>query len=62
MTLNRQNALLFEELQKLGDLGRATTPHIGVDHEGNLCAGDRRFAPPEQLYAAGLENVNLNEV
>lgn len=55
------NALLFEELQKIGDLGRATTPHIGVDHDNHLCAGDRRFAPPEQLYPAGLEHIRLDQ-
>lgn len=44
------NALLFDEEQKVADFGRATSPNFPVLHDKNLCAGDRRFAPPEQLY------------
>ncbi|UYY59513.1 protein kinase domain-containing protein [Sphingomonas sp. S2-65] len=46
------NALVFAgETQKIADLGRATTPLMSVAHDGGQCVGDRRFAPPEQIYA-----------
>lgn len=44
------NALVFEDTEKVADLGRATSPQFPVSHENMLCAGDSRFAPPEQLY------------
>lgn len=45
------NALGFPgESQKIADLGRATTPLLAVAHDGGQCVGDRRFAPPEQIY------------
>jgi serine/threonine protein kinase len=48
------NGLVFgDQDNKIADLGRATTPHFAVAHEDSLCAGDRRFAPPEQLYPPG---------
>lgn len=46
------NALVFDDnLHKVADLGRATSLLIRAPHEGALCAGDVRYAPPEQLYA-----------
>ena len=36
--------------EKLADFGRATSPLHPVRHDPLLCAGDQRFAPPEQLY------------
>jgi eukaryotic-like serine/threonine-protein kinase len=48
------NCLIFnEELQKLGDLGRATTPNMAALHDVLICAGDPQYAAPEQLYGAG---------
>jgi eukaryotic-like serine/threonine-protein kinase len=48
--LKPANALIFEEDHKVADFGRATSPDFPVAHDKLLCAGDRRFAPPEQLY------------
>jgi eukaryotic-like serine/threonine-protein kinase len=49
------NALVFDkDTQKIADLGRATSTDIPADHDALQCAGDRRFAPPEQLYPADL--------
>lgn len=45
------NALVFSDSTgKIADLGRATTPLMSVSHDSNQCAGDLRFAPPEQIY------------
>ena len=45
------NALVFkDDLHKVADLGRATSPIAAAPHDGLLCAGDLRFAAPEQLY------------
>jgi serine/threonine protein kinase len=45
------NALVFSRnLQKLADLGRAPSSRFPAMHDDQLCAGDRRYAPPEQLY------------
>jgi eukaryotic-like serine/threonine-protein kinase len=44
------NALVFADTEKVADFGRATSPGFPVQHDPALCAGDRRFAPPEQLY------------
>lgn len=54
------NALVFHDTEKVGDFGRATSPIFPAVHDMLLCAGDRRFAPPEQLYyieneASGLD-------
>lgn len=48
--LKPANALVFEDSEKVADFGRATSPAHPVMHDPLLCAGDRRFAPPEQLY------------
>lgn len=45
------NALIFKDTEKVADFGRATSPNFPVAHDPSLCAGDLRFAPPEQLYA-----------
>jgi len=48
--LKPANALVFDmSLHKVSDLGRATSHFYPADHDGLLCAGDKRFAPPEQL-------------
>jgi serine/threonine protein kinase len=39
---------------KLGDLGRATDTQIHAFHDDLPIAGDRSYAPPEQLYNAAL--------
>jgi eukaryotic-like serine/threonine-protein kinase len=58
--LKPANALVFDEaLQKVADLGRATTPHFAALHDNFHCAGDTRFAAPEQLYSLELEQVDL---
>jgi serine/threonine protein kinase len=54
------NALVFDkDLQKLGDLGRATSTLIPAPHDAFQCAGDSRFAPPEQLYPIDLNCSHL---
>jgi len=49
-----QNFLVFRELkerlQKLADLGCATSPLIASVYDDAVCAGDPRYAPPEILY------------
>lgn len=60
--LKPANALIFDELiQKIADLGRATSPHIPAEHDTMLCAGDRRFAAPEQLYPQEQGRVKLEK-
>ena len=45
------NLLVFERmLQKLGDLGSATSPLFPAMHDGRICVGDPRYAAPEVLY------------
>lgn len=54
------NALIFHaDLQKLADLGRATSALMPAEHDGFQCAGDIRFAPPEQLYPSDLNCTSL---
>lgn len=54
------NAIVFSnELQKIADLGRATSDNHPSLHDGYLCAGDKRFAPPEQLYPLDLNCSEL---
>jgi serine/threonine protein kinase len=49
--LKPSNTLIIdEEIQKVADLGRATSVNHPARHDALLCTGDRRFAPPEQLY------------
>jgi serine/threonine protein kinase len=55
------NALVFDNTEKVADLGRATSPSFPVAHEHLLCAGDRRFAPPEQLYPVENEASTLDK-
>lgn len=51
------NVLVFDELvQKLGDLGSATSPKFISANDSSVCAGDPGYAPPESLY----ENPNVN--
>lgn len=54
------NALVFPDTEKVADFGRATSPDFPVMHDPLLCAGDRRFAPPEQLYHNENEVVVVN--
>lgn len=55
------NCLVFEEnLQKVADLGRATTDAIKAPHDG-LCVGDVRYAAPEQLYASDQVTSGFSE-
>jgi eukaryotic-like serine/threonine-protein kinase len=52
-----QNFLVFKDLnfrdrlQKLADLGCATSPLIASIYDHALCAGDPRYAAPEIVYA-----------
>lgn len=56
------NGLVFGDLDnKIADLGRATTPLFQVSHDGLQCAGDRRFAPPEQLYPIGTTTKGFDK-
>lgn len=58
--LKPANTLVFDDdLQKIADLGRATTPHFAAAHDGYHCAGDCRYAAPEQLYSLELDEVVL---
>jgi serine/threonine protein kinase len=58
--LKPSNALIIdEEIQKVADLGRATSPAHPASHDAYLCAGDTRFAPPEQLYPTDLNCAHL---
>lgn len=54
------NFLVFKYLdevfrQKLGDLGSATSPLIPSLRDEAICAGDRRYAAPEVLYATATD-------
>jgi eukaryotic-like serine/threonine-protein kinase len=40
-----------ERLQKLTDLGCATSPLMASIYDDAICAGDPRYAPPEVMYA-----------
>ncbi len=40
-----------ERVQKLGDLGCATSPLMASIYDEAVCAGDPRYAPPEIMYA-----------
>jgi serine/threonine protein kinase len=48
------NLLVFDELlQKLADLGRATSVDMPGPYDRLFCAGDKRYAAPELLYRKG---------
>jgi serine/threonine protein kinase len=51
------NALVFCDTEKISDLGRAASSSMSAAHSNYVCAGDPRFAPPEQLYH--IENPSL---
>jgi eukaryotic-like serine/threonine-protein kinase len=54
------NALVFDDsIQKIADLGRATSSLFPVSHDAFQCAGDLRFAPPEQLYPHELNCADV---
>jgi serine/threonine protein kinase len=46
------NVLMFNNnsLSKLGDVGRASSKTIKVEHDEYACAGDRSYSPFEQLF------------
>jgi eukaryotic-like serine/threonine-protein kinase len=48
--LKPANGLVFDDGEKVADFGRATSPARPVARDPYLCAGDPRFAPPEQIY------------
>ncbi|MCH7776946.1 MAG: serine/threonine protein kinase [Gemmatimonadetes bacterium] len=50
------NFLIFELLQKLGDLGSATSPLIPAVHDERICVGDPRYAAPEILYQSSTSS------
>jgi eukaryotic-like serine/threonine-protein kinase len=53
------NVLVFKisdyRLQKLADLGRATSPLIASIYDSEVCVGDPRYTAPEALYASAEE-------
>ena len=55
------NALVFDVGEKIADFGRATSPAHPVMHDPMLCAGDKRFAPPEQLYTNENPVVDIDK-
>ncbi|MEI2829468.1 protein kinase domain-containing protein [Pseudomonas mosselii] len=49
--LKPSNVMVFnEQIAKVGDLGRASSQAISALHDNYIIAGDRNYAPPEQLY------------
>ena len=58
-----ENLLVFRDmnfrdrLQKLADLGCATSPLIVSIYDDALCAGDPRYAAPEALYRSASSQV-----
>lgn len=55
------NVLVFDEaMQKLGDLGRAISPHFTCLHGKEICLGDPRYASPELLYERDDTPPNFN--
>jgi eukaryotic-like serine/threonine-protein kinase len=58
--LKPANVLVFEDAEKVADFGRATSPTHPVRHDRYLCAGDMRFAAPEQLYHNENPATNLD--
>jgi len=44
-----------ERLQKLADLGCATSPLMASIYDDAVCAGDPRYAAPEIMYARGTD-------
>lgn len=54
------NTLVFDNTEKVADLGRASSPSFPVPHDRLLCAGDPRFAPPEQLYHENNESKDID--
>lgn len=59
--LKPSNLLSFEgdEVFKLSDLGRCTSPHVAAPHEALPFSGDPKYAPPEILY--GYINPQVQE-
>ncbi|NIX91141.1 protein kinase [Pseudomonas fulva] len=55
--LKPSNVMIFGEgMAKVGDLGRASRQDSASLHDHLPIAGDRGYAPPEQLYGHGLDN------
>lgn len=46
---------LKESLQKLSDLGCATSPSVKSIYDEEMCVGDPRYAAPEILYGSTLD-------
>lgn len=44
------NLMAFEDIGKVGDLGRASPPGGNGLYDGHVFAGDKTYAPPELLY------------
>ena len=57
--LKPSNVLVFDEAEKIADLGRAWHNLRGSPHDAMTCAGDMGYAPPELLY--GFTSANSNE-
>lgn len=55
------NALVFKDVEKIADFGRAISPIQSASHEDFLCAGDLRFAPPEQLYPKDNGSIKIDK-
>lgn len=57
------NLLVFdEELRKLADLGKATTPRRTALHDNDVVVGDRKYAAPEVLYSNSLNSNDPGEI
>jgi serine/threonine protein kinase len=55
------NFLVFDEvLQKLADLGRATSGALSGPFDTYECAGDRRYAAPELLYRPEFASKSIS--
>ena len=56
------NVLLFGNLSKLGDLGRASQRGAEIWHDEISFPGDRRYAPPEFLYGYVSEDWDRRRI
>lgn len=55
--LKPSNVMIFSDLgAKIGDLGRASIQNKASPHDEYFVAGDRTYAPPEQIYRHQLDD------
>ena len=54
------NVVMFGKVgSKLGDLGRASTQGVIIDHDHAQWAGDRKYSPPELIYGFGSDDWSM---